>query len=132
MNKFSILIILLFIIGCGKKKPAVNIYDSNEYKELTKKEIIVGESIWAVACFKCHRYGQNGAVVLENKEYWDKAAMKGIDELFKSVWEGYKGENGVMPPKGFYNLGSKDEIRKSVFYIFHLAKKVQVANKEKA
>ena len=38
---------------------------------------------------------------------------------------GEKGENGVMPPKGFCNLCSEDEIKKSVLYIFHLAKKVQ-------
>ena len=40
-----------------------------------------------------------------------EAATKGIDALFNSVWDGYKGDYGVMPPKGFYNLGTKDEIR---------------------
>ena len=115
--------------GCGKKTPPVNIFDSDEYKNLTRKEIIVGESIWATACFRCHRYGTNGAVVFENKAYWDQAATKGLDELYKSVWEGKKGENGVMPPKGFCNLCSEDEINKSVLYIFHLYKKVQKSEK---
>ena len=115
--------------SCGEKTPPVNIYDSDEYKNLTRKEIIVGESIWATACFRCHRYGTNGAVVFENKAYWDQAATKGLDELYKSVWEGKKGENGVMPPKGFCNLCSEDEIKKSVLYIFHLYKKVQESEK---
>jgi len=43
--------------------------------------------------------------------------------------EGKKGENGTMPPKGFCNLCSEDEIKKSVLYSFHLAKKVQKSEK---
>ena len=115
--------------SCGEKTPPVNIYESDEYKNLTRKEIIVGESIWATACFRCHRYGTNGATLLENKAYWDQAATKGLDELYKSVWEGKKGEIGTMPPKGFCNLCSEDEIKKSVLYIFHLYKKVQESEK---
>ena len=115
--------------SCGEKTPPVNIFDSDEYKNLTRKEIIVGESIWATACFRCHRYGTNGAAVLGDKAYWDQTATKGLDELYKSVWEGKKGENGVMPPKGFCNLCSEDEIKKSVLYIFHLYKKVQESEK---
>ena len=115
--------------SCGEKTPPVNIYDSDEYKNLARKEIIVGESIWATACFRCHRYGSNGAVVFENKAYWDQAATKGLNELYRSVWEGKKGENGTMPPKGFCNLCSEDEIKKSVLYSFHLAKKVHLEKK---
>ena len=130
VHKYLCIILLFLIVGCNKKQPQVNIYDSAEYKTLTKKDIRLGESIFAVACGQCHRYGTSGAVVLENQEYWDQAATKGIDELFKSVWEGYKGENGVMPPKGFYRLGSEEEIRKSVLYLFHLAKRVQPGIKQ--
>ena len=96
MNKFFrhiSIFILVLIMGCSKKSPAVNIYDSEEYKSLDRKDLIVGESIWSTACFRCHMYGTNGAVLLDNKAYWDKAASKGIDELYKSVWEGKKGDN---------------------------------------
>ena len=130
--RYISIFIFVFIIGCEKKSPAVNIYDSKEYKSLTRKELIVGESIWATACFRCHMYGTNGAVLLDEKTYWDSAASKGIDELYKSVWEGKKGENGEMPAKGFCNLCSEDEIRKSVLYLFDLAKKVQAANEEQS
>jgi len=126
--------LLLFIVfcfyGCGKKQ-VVNIYESEEYKTLTQKDINSGEAIWAIACFRCHMYGTNGAVLLDEKAYWDEAASQGIDKLFESVWEGKQGENGAMPAKGFCNLCSEDEIRKSVFYIFHLAKKVQASNEKK-
>ena len=134
LNKSSGLCLLICLMisynGCTKKE-VVNIYESEEYNTLTKKDFNNGEAIWAVACFRCHMYGTNGAVLLDEKEYWDATASKGIDELFESVWEGKQGEYGVMPAKGFCNLCSEDEIRKSVFYIFHLAKKVQAANRSK-
>ena len=134
LNKnFGLCLLICLMIsynGCTKKE-VVNIYESEEYKTLTKKDFNNGEAIWAVACFRCHMYGTNGAVLLDEKEYWDATASKGIDELFESVWEGKQGEYGVMPAKGFCNLCSEDEIRKSVFYIFHLAKKVQAANRSK-
>ena len=128
---FSLLICLMISYNGCMKKEVVNIYESEEYKTLTKKDFNNGEAIWAVACFRCHMYGTNGAVLLDEKEYWDATASKGINELFESVWEGKQGEYGVMPAKGFCNLCSEDEIRKSVFYIFHLAKKVQAANRSK-
>ena len=134
LNKSSGLCLLICLIisynGCTKKE-VVNIYESEEYKTLTKKDFNNGEAIWAVACFRCHMYGTNGAVLLQEKEYWDADASKGIDKLFESVWEGKEGEYGIMPAKGFCNLCSEDEIKNSVFYIFHLAKKVQAANKSK-
>ena len=111
-----------------EKKEVVNIYQSEEYKTLDQNSFNSGEAIWAVACFRCHMYGTNGAVSLQEKEYWDVAASKGIDKLFESVWEGKEGEYGIMPAKGFCNLCSEEEIKNSVFYIFHLAKKVQAAN----
>ena len=126
--------LLFFIVFCFygcEKKQVVNIYESEEYKTLTQKDINSGETIWAIACFRCHMYGTNGAVLLDEKAYWDEAASQGIDKLFESVWEGKQGENGAMPAKGFCNLCSEDEIRKSVFYIFHLAKKVQASNEKK-
>ena len=132
-KNFSFLLVMFLMISyySCEKKEVVNIYESEEYKTLTKKDLNSGEAIWAVACFRCHMFGTNGAVLLDEKEYWDATASKGIDELFESVWEGKQGEYGVMPAKGFCNLCSEDEIRKSVFYIFHLAKKVQAANGSK-
>ena len=134
LNKnFSFLLVMFLMISyySCEKKEVVNIYESEEYKTLTKKDLNGGEAIWAVACFRCHMFGTNGAVLLDEKEYWDATASKGIDRLFESVWEGKEGEYGIMPAKGFCNLCSEEEIKNSVFYIFHLAKKVQAANKSK-
>ena len=122
--------LIISYYGCVKKE-VVSVYESEEYKTLDQKNLNSGEAIWAVACFRCHMYGTNGAVLLQEKEYWDAAASKGIDRLFESVWEGKEGEYGIMPAKGFCNLCSEEEIKNSVFYIFHLAKKVQATNKSK-
>ena len=119
---FLIMCLMISYYSCAKKE-VVNIYESEEYKTLDQKNLNSGEAIWAVACFRCHMYGTNGAVLLQEKEYWDAAASKGIDKLFESVWEGKEGEYGIMPAKGFCNLCSEEEIKNSVFYIFHLAKK---------
>ena len=133
MRLISIIISLFFILctgGCNKKPTDENVYESEEYKSVTNKDLLTGEAIWATSCFRCHRRGLNGAVVYENKEYWDKSADKGIETLFESVWKGYKGEHGVMPAKGFCNLCDEDEIKKSVIYTFHLARKAQNAKKK--
>ena len=135
MLRLLIIIISLFLIlcasGCSKKPVAENIYKSEEYKSITSKGLLTGEAIWATSCFRCHRRGLNGAVAYENKEYWGKSADKGIKTLFESVWKGYKGEHGVMPAKGFCNLCDEDEIKKSVIYTFHLARKAQKAQAKK-
>ena len=41
MQRLILFFIFLLLIGCGEKPP-VNIYDSDEYKNLTKKEIDKG------------------------------------------------------------------------------------------
>ena len=134
LRLLSIIISLFFILcagGCNKKPANKNIYESEEYKSITNKDLLTGEAIWATSCFRCHRHGLNGAVVYENEEYWDKSADKGIKTLFESVWKGYKGEHGMMPAKGFCNLCDEDEIKKSVIYTFHLARKAQKAQAKK-
>ena len=124
------LFLTIYLSGCNKKPTAENIYESTEYKSISSKDLLTGEAIWATSCFRCHRRGLNGAVVYEDKEYWDKSADKGIETLFGSVWKGYKGEHGVMPAKGFCNLCDEDEIKKSVIYTFHLARKAQAAKQK--
>ena len=65
------LFFILYTSGCDKKPADENIYESKEYKSITKKDLLTGEAIWATSCFRCHRRGLNGAVVYEDKEYWD-------------------------------------------------------------
>ena len=58
---------------------------------------------------------------------FDQLAQRGIDQLYNSVLNGFDGKEGVMPPKGSCYSCSNDEIKKSVYYLFHLAKRIQDA-----
>jgi|TARA_B100000029_G_scaffold144651_1_gene139842 cytochrome c5 len=133
MQRTIFFFIFLLVMGCGEKTP-INIYESDEFKNLSKEDIIVGESIWVTTCFRCHMYGTLGAAPVKDKEHFDKLAAKGFDKLYESVLNGMDGEEGVMPPKGTCYSCSEEEIKKSIYYIFHLAKKVQdeIAQKEKS
>jgi len=119
VKKKFILALLFFFISCSKKE-SVNIYKTNQYLNLNEKDKIIGESVWATSCFRCHMYGSNGANALDDKEYWGKTAEKGLEDLFKSVWEGKYGEEGAMPPKGLCPSCSEDQIEKSILYLFKL------------
>tara|TARA_Y100000739_G_C20503037_1_gene415833 strand:- start:352 stop:789 length:438 start_codon:yes stop_codon:yes gene_type:complete len=126
---FLFLTLSLFWIGCNNKKTTTPIYDSDEFKFIDNEIINSGESVWERACFRCHMYGTNGAVSLENNKYWDNASSKGIDKLFDNVWNGIQTENSMMPPKGFCNTCTEHEIKNSILYLFHLSQKIQ--NQEK-
>ena len=118
--------LMISFYSCAKKKLSIFINQRNI--KLLTKNLNSGEAIWAVACFRCHMYGTNGAVLLQEKEYWDAAASKGIDKLFESVWEGKEGEYGIMPAKGFCNLCSEEEIKIqfSIFSIWQRKFKQQI------
>ena len=69
-----------------------------------------------------------------NPMLWNIAADYAVNQILMEqkigdMPQGKKGENSVMPPKGFCNLCSEDEIKKSVLYIFHLYKKIQESEK---
>ena len=119
MKKKIILTFLVFFFSCSKKK-SVNIYKTDQYLDFNENDRIIGESVWGTSCFRCHLYGSSGANALDDKRYWDLAAEKGLEDLFKSVWEGKYGEKGAMPPKGLCSSCSEDQIEKSILYLFKL------------
>jgi len=82
MQRLILFFIILLVVGCGGKSP-VNIYDSEEYKNLTKKEIIVGESVWVTTCFRCHMYGNMGAASVRDKVHFEQLATKGLINYMK-------------------------------------------------
>ena len=130
MKQTIFFFLLLFSFMSCEKKPPINIYDTDEFKNLSKKDIIIGESVWVTTCFRCHTYGNMVAASIYDKEPIDKLAAKGFDELYKSVTNGMTGQNGVMPPKGSCYSCSENEIEKSIYYIFHLAKNIQESEKQ--
>ena len=125
MKKISAFMTILFFISCDTKSP-VNIYNSSKYTSFSEQDRIIGESIWATSCFRCHMYGSNGGTILSDKKYWDKAAEKGFESLYQSVWEGKRGEEGAMPPKGLCSSCSEEQIEKSVLYLFQHIQQIQI------
>ena len=130
MGRSIFFFIFLLIFGC-RDKMSKNIYDSEKFKNLSEEDILAGEAIWMSTCFRCHMYGSMGAASVSNKPHFDQLAQKGIDQLYNSVLNGFDGKEGVMPPKGSCYSCSNDEIKKSVYYIFHLAKIIQDAKADK-
>ena len=119
-----LLFVLFFIFNC-EKKTSNDVYKTAEYKNFDEKDRIIGESVWATSCFRCHLYGSNGASSLEDEEYWSTISGKGLDELFNSVWEGKYGDQGAMPPRGLCNSCSEEQIKKSILYMFQLIETIQ-------
>ena len=119
-----LLSVLFFIFSCDNKT-STGVYKTTEYKKFNEKDRIIGESVWATSCFRCHLYGSNGAASLEDEEYWDIISEKELDELFNSVWKGKYGDKGAMPPKGLCNSCSEEQIKKSILYMFQLIETVQ-------
>jgi cytochrome c5 len=75
-----------------------------------------------------------GAASVRDKVHFEQLATKGFDQLYESVLNGMDGKEGVMPAKGTCFSCSENDIKKSVYYIFHLAKNIQdaeLAEKEK-
>ena len=60
---------------------------------------------------------QNGAASIENEEYWNHTASKGIDALFKSVWEENKIKMDIYCLKDFA-IHVQRMILKNLFFIF--------------
>ena len=124
MKRPILLSVLFFIFSCDNKTSA-DVYKTTEYNNFNEKDRIIGESVWATSCFRCHLYGSNGAASLEDKEYWNITSGKELDELFNSVWKGKYGDKGAMPPKGLCSSCSEEQIKKSILYMFQLIETVQ-------
>ena len=113
------------MIDCGGKTN-VNVYETFDFNTLSPNLLSTGEKVYANSCFACHTYGTAGAASLVDFKEWDKVAKKGMESILKSVMKGYRGVNGVMPPKGNCWTCTEEEIRASILYIFHKVKNNQL------
>lgn len=72
-----------------------------------------GEDIYNSKCIACHSSGAAGAPKLGDTGVWAPRIDKGIDELYASVLNGFKG----MPAKGLCMDCSDDELKATVDYM---------------
>ena len=67
----------------------------------------------AVGCTACHGTGAGGAPKLE-KALWADRVKQGVDVLVKHATEGFKGNAGIMPPKGGNPSLTDEQVRATV------------------
>lgn len=71
-----------------------------------------GEKAYNASCMACHKTGVAGAPRLGDKADWVPRIKQGKDVLYKHTIEGFKGQKGMMPPRGGSAL--KDDQLKTV------------------
>lgn len=59
-----------------------------------------GAEVFQQVCIACHGQGIGGAPRAGDAAAWSSRLAKGKSTLYQHSLEGFKGETGVMPPKG--------------------------------
>ena len=129
LNQKKIIIILLcFILAVScQNSYELDVYDSEAYQNFSTHLKSQSNKTWEKNCVKCHNTNTEH-IGYDVTNYWNKTAKKGIDTLFKSVYEGYKGEFGVMPPRGACYSCTSPEIKNSIYYLLYLSKEYEKDN----
>ncbi len=140
MKKLSLLVALfitasMVLVSCGgsTKSPAKEAVAADasaktavvEKAAPVKKEVAAvdyenGKAIYNKMCNVCHGAGVAGAAKLDNKARWEATAAKGLETVDNNAIKGFKGEYGVMPPKGGGSF-TDDEVKEAVAYMLHEA-----------
>jgi len=72
-----------------------------------------GSVIFGKLCTACHGTGAGGAPKLE-KGLWADRVKQGVDVLVKHATEGFKGNAGIMPPKGGNPSLTDEQVKSTV------------------
>lgn len=81
-----------------------------------------GKAVYEKTCKKCHAYGVLGAPKPGDKEDWATRSKQGMDVLVKHAVEGFKGNKGMMPPKGGNSALSSAEIKSAIQHMLDSSK----------
>ena len=121
MKNISIILSLLFLIGCGSDKKVKESAPppplSYSYLTPTQEMIDNGKATFDKYCMICHKDGIGGAAMLANKDRWTRNRAKDLDVLIQHVNDGFTGEYGTMTQKGTCMECSKDDLRDAIFYM---------------
>lgn len=81
------------------------------------QDAAAGQKVFQQACAACHATGVAGAPKNGNVEAWAPRIEQGMDTLVKHAVEGFKGDKGVMPPKGGRSDLSDEQVADAVAYM---------------
>lgn len=76
-----------------------------------------GEKIFKGTCMMCHKAGVGGAPKVGDKADWGPRINQGKDVLYKHAVEGFKGQKGMMPPRGGNMALKDDQVKAAVDYM---------------
>ena len=85
--------------------------------EIEQFDLNRGEAIYKTVCITCHQSGIVGAPKLGDKTNWAPRLTQGIETLFTHSLHGFKGNTGIMPPKGGQLQVPNDDIKAAVAYM---------------
>ena len=81
-----------------------------------------GQQVYARACVACHGAGLVGAPKLGDRAAWMPRIARGRAELVAHAIEGFRGETGVMPPKGGHAYLKDDQVAAAVDFMVNAAR----------
>lgn len=81
-----------------------------------------GQQVYARACIACHGAGLVGAPKLGDRAAWAPRMARGRAELVAHATGGFRGETGVMPPKGGHAYLKDDEVAAAVDFMMDAAR----------
>ena len=81
-----------------------------------------GEAVYNSTCKTCHATGLMNAPKFGDKAAWAARLSKGIATLEANAIKGFKGDKGIMPPKGGNPKLSDDDVKAGVAYMLNAAK----------
>lgn len=76
-----------------------------------------GEKVFKGTCMMCHKAGVGGTPKVGDKADWEPRIKQGKDVLYKHALEGFKGQKGMMPPRGGNMKLKDDEVKAAVDYM---------------
>lgn len=85
----------------------------NQKPDISRFDVVKGESIYNNVCIACHVDGRFGAPKVGNHKDWAPRLAKGLDNLFHSALQGLN----AMPAKGGQAQLSDEEIKDTVAFM---------------
>ena len=73
-----------------------------------------GKEVYDKSCAMCHATGVAGAPKMGDKAAWSSRIASGADTLYANAIKGFKGDTGMMPPKGGNTSLSDEDVKAAV------------------
>ncbi len=118
---FSFLIVsgILVLFPYFQAASEDNVQVTADYK-VTGEKLNTGEKIYNQSCKACHGTGVAGAPKIGDSSAWQERIPKGMTTLIENSVQGFKGDQGYMPPKGGNSKLTEEEVAAAAAYmVFH-------------